>query len=108
MQRRQVRRERLARGEHDLGAERDDEQRVGVGVDEGLPDVLIQRVVEIAVAGEEEPCTVGRDGRIDLREGFAGRDPRVLVALSFILGSRPWAMRDFLQRTAERVTRQTE
>ena len=35
-------------------------------------------------------------------------DPRVLVALSFILGSRPWAMRDFLQRTAERVTRQTE
>jgi len=35
-------------------------------------------------------------------------DPRVLVALSFILGSRPWAMRDFLQRTAERVTRQAE
>ena len=35
-------------------------------------------------------------------------DPRILVALSFMLGSRPWAMREFLQRTAERVTRQAE
>lgn len=32
-------------------------------------------------------------------------DPRVLVAVSFILGSRPWGMRDFIQRTAEKITK---
>ena len=31
-------------------------------------------------------------------------DPRVLVAVSFILGSRPWALRDFIQRTSEKIT----
>lgn len=31
-------------------------------------------------------------------------DPRILVAVSFILGSRPWGLRDFIQRTAEKVT----
>lgn len=31
-------------------------------------------------------------------------DPRILVAVSFILGSRPWGLRDFIQRTAEKIT----
>lgn len=41
----------------------------------------------------------GNEVRLDLS------DPRVLVAVSFILGSRPWSLRDFVQRTAEKITR---
>ena len=33
-------------------------------------------------------------------------DPRILVAVSFILGSRPWGMRDFIQRTSEKITQE--
>lgn len=33
-------------------------------------------------------------------------DPRILVAVSFILGSRPWGLRDFVQRSSERITQE--
>jgi hypothetical protein len=35
-------------------------------------------------------------------------DPRLLVAISFILGSRPWGLRTFIQRTAEKITEDKE
>jgi hypothetical protein len=35
-------------------------------------------------------------------------DPRLLVAVSFILGSRPWGLRTFIQRTAEKITEDKE
>ena len=31
-------------------------------------------------------------------------DPRVLVAVSFILGSRPWVLRNVIWRTSEKIT----
>ena len=33
-------------------------------------------------------------------------DPRFLVAVSFLLGTSPWPLWNFIERTAERVTGQ--